>query len=208
MPSPSRGQARSQGASELGERRKAADSWALGGGRGELSATSQPFNPRSGSPLHPLVAEPEILTVPTTTAPHAMDNTLGYSPSRWAHFLHGLPHVNLHLEPVDNRFSPREWQYQQALLFLAGFAILCLVLNLLLILIYFLRLCCCSQRERDGSSEQPSRCLTWSSMAALIICCTGVGIGFYGNSEINDGMYQAALSLAQMNHTLLTMETL
>ncbi|XP_041038289.1 protein tweety homolog 1 [Carcharodon carcharias] len=137
-----------------------------------------------------------------------MDKALGYVPTRWAHALHGLPHVNLRLEPVDSLFSPHEWEYQQALLFLAGFAILCLALNLLLILIYIVRLCCCSLGEKEESKRQESYCTSWSSMVAVIICCTGIGIGFYGNSEINDGMYQAAYSLANINHTLVTMEAL
>lgn len=37
---------------------------------------------------------------------------------------------------------------------------------------------------------------------ASFLCSVAVGVGFYGNSETNDGVYQMTYSLYNANHTL------
>ncbi|CDQ79335.1 unnamed protein product [Oncorhynchus mykiss] len=37
---------------------------------------------------------------------------------------------------------------------------------------------------------------------SLALCSAAVGVGFYGNSETNDGVYQLTYSLYNANHTL------
>lgn len=39
-------------------------------------------------------------------------------------------------------------------------------------------------------------------------CSIAVGVGFYGNSETNDGVYQLSYSLYNANHTLGGMDSL
>ncbi|XP_065503868.1 protein tweety homolog 2 [Caloenas nicobarica] len=41
-----------------------------------------------------------------------------------------------------------------------------------------------------------------------LICCMAVGIGFYGNSEANDGVYQLLYALDHANHTLTGIDSL
>ena len=40
------------------------------------------------------------------------------------------------------------------------------------------------------------------SFLSLALCSAAVGVGFYGNSETNDGVYQLTYSLYNTNHTL------
>lgn len=40
------------------------------------------------------------------------------------------------------------------------------------------------------------------SLHASSLCSVAVGVGFYGNSETNDGVYQLSYSLYNANHTL------
>lgn len=40
------------------------------------------------------------------------------------------------------------------------------------------------------------------SLCASSLCSVAVGVGFYGNSETNDGVYQLTYSLYNANHTL------
>ncbi|XP_068097318.1 protein tweety homolog 1 isoform X3 [Hyperolius riggenbachi] len=96
----------------------------------------------------------------------------------------------------------------KALLFLAGIAGLCLAISLVLICVYLIRFCCCSSQEEEDSKGSRVCCITWSCVAAVIICCAGIGIGFYGNSETNDGVYQVTYSLMNANHTLTSIDLL
>uniref|UniRef100_W5LZR1 Protein tweety homolog n=1 Tax=Lepisosteus oculatus TaxID=7918 RepID=W5LZR1_LEPOC len=97
--------------------------------------------------------------------------------------------------------------------------------SLLFILAFLIRYCCCrrdgEEAESEGSQEAESEgsglgsakgrglcCVTWVSVAAVIVCCMAIGIGFYGNSEANDGIYQVTYSLATANHTLASIKFL
>lgn len=40
------------------------------------------------------------------------------------------------------------------------------------------------------------------------LCSVAIGIGFYGNSEANDGMYQLTSSLLTANYTLASIDLL
>lgn len=42
----------------------------------------------------------------------------------------------------------------------------------------------------------------------LPLCSVAIGIGFYGNSEANDGMYQLTSSLLTANYTLASIDLL
>ncbi|XP_069728354.1 protein tweety homolog 2 isoform X3 [Phaenicophaeus curvirostris] len=126
----------------------------------------------------------------------------------WAAWLHGLPHRDLRLQPVPASFRPRDADYQQSLIFLGLVAAVCLGLNLLFLTVYLLCLCCC-KRDLEPDSKRPrSCCITWMAVTAGLICCTAVGIGFYGNSETNDGVYQLLYALDHANHTLTDIDSL
>ncbi|XP_069492913.1 LOW QUALITY PROTEIN: protein tweety homolog 1 [Ambystoma mexicanum] len=133
----------------------------------------------------------------------------GYQPSWWVYVLHQVPRANFQFEVVDSNFAPLEWNYQQKLIQGCSCALLCVGVALILICVYLIRFWCCSSEE-DEDAEGPTRvcCVTWSCVAAVIICCAGIGIGFYGNSETNDGVYQVTYSLTHANHTLTSIESL
>lgn len=48
----------------------------------------------------------------------------------------------------------------------------------------------------------------FSNLGPLSAPSTAVGIGFYGNSETNDGVYQLLYALDNANHTLTGIDTL
>ncbi|MBN3307578.1 TTYH2 protein, partial [Amia calva] len=120
----------------------------------------------------------------------------------WTYWLHNFPHINLRFQPVDNGFNPQEENYQQSLIFLACVAAAGLGLNLLFLAIYLSCLCCCRREEEEETKRPNSCCVTWTAVTAGLICCAAVGVGFYGNSETNDGVYQLTYSLYNANHTL------
>lgn len=124
----------------------------------------------------------------------------------WTYWLHNFPHINLRFQAVDHTFLPEEANYQQSLAFLAVVAAAGLGLNLLGLAIYLSCLCCCrkedEEEEEEESKKSSSCCVTWAAVAAGLICCAAVGVGFYGNSETNDGVYQLTYSLYTANQTL------
>uniref|UniRef100_A0A8C9X229 Protein tweety homolog n=1 Tax=Sander lucioperca TaxID=283035 RepID=A0A8C9X229_SANLU len=120
----------------------------------------------------------------------------------WTYWLHNFPHINLRFQPIDNSFQPEEENYQQSLIFLGCVAAAGLGLNLLCLAIYLSCLCCCHKDEEEESKKPNSCCVTWSAVTAGLITCIAVGVGFYGNSETNDGVYQLTYSLYNVNHTL------
>ncbi|XP_035168535.1 protein tweety homolog 2-like [Oxyura jamaicensis] len=126
----------------------------------------------------------------------------------WAAWLHGVPHRDLRLQPVPAAFRPRDPEYQQSLLFLGLVATVCLGLNLLFLTAYLICLCCCKRDEEPDAKRPHSCCVTWMAVTAGLICCTAVGIGFYGNSETNDGVYQLLYALDNANHTLTGIDSL
>uniref|UniRef100_A0A8D0HDS1 Protein tweety homolog n=1 Tax=Sphenodon punctatus TaxID=8508 RepID=A0A8D0HDS1_SPHPU len=126
----------------------------------------------------------------------------------WASWLHGLPHLSLDLRPVSSTFRPGDADYQQSLLFLGLVAAVCLGLNLIFLAIYLICLCCCKREEESETKRPSSCCVTWTAVAAGLICCAAVGIGFYGNSETNDGVYQLIYALDNANHTLSGVDAL
>uniref|UniRef100_A0A672Y8B5 Protein tweety homolog n=1 Tax=Sphaeramia orbicularis TaxID=375764 RepID=A0A672Y8B5_9TELE len=120
----------------------------------------------------------------------------------WTYWLHNFPHINLRFQPSDNSFQPEDENYKQSLIFLSCVAAAGLGLNLLCLAIYLSILCCCRKDEDEESKSPKSCCVTWSAVAAGLITCVAVGVGFYGNSETNDGVYQLTYSLYNANHTL------
>ncbi|NXU88501.1 TTYH2 protein, partial [Xiphorhynchus elegans] len=96
----------------------------------------------------------------------------------------------------------------QSLLFLGLVAAVCLGLNLLFLTVYLICLCCC-KRDQDPDAKRPhSCCVTWMAVTAGLICCAAVGIGFYGNSETNDGVFQLLYALDHANQTLTGIDSL
>ncbi|XP_066230456.1 protein tweety homolog 1 isoform X2 [Saccopteryx leptura] len=134
----------------------------------------------------------------------------GYRPSAWVHLLHQLPRADFQLRPVPSGFAPQEQEYQQALLLVAALAGLGLGLSLILIAAYLIRVCCCRPPEPPGTKSPPlgGGCVTWSCIAALLVGCAGIGIGFYGNSETSDGVAQLSSALLHANHTLSAIDHL
>lgn len=120
----------------------------------------------------------------------------------WTYWLHNFPHFNFFFQSVDNTFKPEEGSYQQSLIFLACVGAVGLSLSLLVLAIYLVFLCCC-RRDIDEETKRPDTCcVTWVAVIAGLIICSAVGVGFYGNSQTNDGVYQLTYSLYNANHTL------
>ncbi|XP_065118482.2 protein tweety homolog 2 isoform X2 [Paramisgurnus dabryanus] len=127
----------------------------------------------------------------------------------WTYWLNQFPHVNLRFQPLDHTFKPQDENYQQSLIFIGCVAAAGLGLNLLCLAIYMSFLCCCRKDEEEEESKKSnSCCVTWAAVAAGLICCVAVGVGFYGNSETNDGLYQLTYSLYNANHTLTGVDSL
>lgn len=137
-----------------------------------------------------------------------MAGRLEYIAPWWTYWLHNFPHLDLSFRAVDGTFNPGEDRYQQSLLFFALVAAACLALNLVLLAVY-LCCACCSQEEEQTQTKRPNTCcVTWTAVVAGLICCAAIGIGFYGNSETNDGMYQLTYALDNANHTLSSVDSL
>ncbi|XP_071778957.1 protein tweety homolog 2-like [Centroberyx gerrardi] len=127
---------------------------------------------------------------------------LDYIAPWWTYWLHNFPHLNFSFQSVGNTFRPEEASYQQSLIFLACVGAVGLGLSLLVLAVYLSCLCCC-RREVDEETKRPDTCcVTWAAVVTGLIICSAVGVGFYGNSETNDGVYQLTYSLYNANHTL------
>ncbi|MCI4385092.1 hypothetical protein PGIGA_G00046390 [Pangasianodon gigas] len=120
----------------------------------------------------------------------------------WTYWLHNFPHVNFHFQAVDSAFKPGEVNYQQSLIFLACMAATGLGLSLLLLGIYLSCLCFWRREEAEETKRPDTCCITWAAVITGLVICSAVGVGFYGNSETNDGIYQMTYSLYNTNHTL------
>ncbi|XP_036922370.1 protein tweety homolog 2 isoform X1 [Sturnira hondurensis] len=119
----------------------------------------------------------------------------------WVVWLHSVPRLGLRLQRVDSTFNPRDENYQESLLFLGLVAAVCLGLNLVFLTAYLVCVCCCRRDSAAQTKLRRSCCVTWSAVMAGLVCCAAVGIGFYGNSETNDGVHQLIYSLGNANHT-------
>ncbi|PNJ87606.1 TTYH2 isoform 2 [Pongo abelii] len=126
----------------------------------------------------------------------------------WVVWLHSVPHLGLRLQPVNSTFSPGDESYQESLLFLGLVAAVCLGLNLILLVAYLVCACCCRQDDAVQTKQRHSCCITWTAVVAGLVCCAAVGVGFYGNSETNDGAYQLMYSLDDANHTFSGIDAL
>ncbi|XP_008284063.1 protein tweety homolog 1 [Stegastes partitus] len=115
----------------------------------------------------------------------------------------------------------------QTLLVLSSLSAIALVVSLLVVLSFLIHYCCCHRGDRSEGSEEEEEdedgstghgysgkkgrgicCVTWVAVAAVTLCCVAIGIGFYGNSEANDGMYQLTSSLLTANYTLASIDLL
>ncbi|XP_043357134.1 protein tweety homolog 1 isoform X5 [Dermochelys coriacea] len=137
-----------------------------------------------------------------------MGSRQGYQASWWVYLLHQVPRTNFQFEAVESSFAPLDREYQQALLLLTSVAGLCLAISLGLICVYLIRFCCCDPEDEDEPKPQRVCCVTWSCVAAIVICCAGIGLGFYGNSETNDGVGQVTAALQDANLTLQSADAL
>lgn len=81
-------------------------------------------------------------------------------------------------------------------------------LNLIFLTVYLVCTCCCRRDHTVQTKQQESCCVTWTAVVAGLLCCAAVGVGFYGNSETNDGMHQLIYSLDNANHTFSGMDEL
>ncbi|XP_006886299.1 PREDICTED: protein tweety homolog 2 [Elephantulus edwardii] len=126
----------------------------------------------------------------------------------WVVWLHSVPHVGLRLQPVDSTFNPRDESYQESLLFLGLVAAVGLALNLLFLAVYLVCSCCCRRDDGGQTKQLGSYCVTWTAVVAGLVCCAAVGVGFYGNSETNDGVSQLIYALNDANHTFSGIDAL
>lgn len=127
---------------------------------------------------------------------------LDYVAPWWTYWLHNFPHFNFFFQTGDNTFRPEEASYQQSLIFLACIGAVGLGLSLLVLAVYLVCLCCCRKDVDDDTKRPDTCCVTWAAVITGLIICSAVGVGFYGNSETNDGVYQLTYSLYNANRTL------
>ncbi|KAM8825186.1 protein tweety homolog 2-like isoform 1-T1 [Synchiropus picturatus] len=133
---------------------------------------------------------------------------LDYVAPWWTYWLHNFPHFNFVFQPVDNTFKPAEENYQQSLIILACVGAIGLCLSLMVLVVYLLCMCCC-RRDVDEDTKKPHTCcVTWTAVITGLVICSAVGVGFYGNSQTNDGVYQLTYSLYSANRTLGTINNL
>uniref|UniRef100_A0A3Q2YH70 Protein tweety homolog n=1 Tax=Hippocampus comes TaxID=109280 RepID=A0A3Q2YH70_HIPCM len=156
----------------------------------------------------------------------AMTTVPSYTPSLWVRMCHALPRLDLTMQMRDNLFAPDSWEYQQTLLVLSSLSAIALVISLLVVLSFLIHYCCCHRGDRGEGSEEEEEdedgstghgysgkkgrgicCVTWVAVASVTLC-VAIGIGFYGNSEANDGMYQLTSSLLTANYTLASIDLL
>ncbi|XP_034030527.1 protein tweety homolog 1 isoform X2 [Thalassophryne amazonica] len=156
----------------------------------------------------------------------AISTVPSYTPSLWVRLCHSIPRLDLAMQKRDNNFVPDSWEYQQTLLVLSSLSAVALVISLLVVLSFLIHYCCCHRGDRSEGSEEEEEedgstghgysgkkgrgicCVTWVVVAAVTLCCVAIGIGFYGNSEANDGMYQLTSSLLTANYTLASIDLL
>uniref|UniRef100_A0A3B3ZVB1 Protein tweety homolog n=1 Tax=Periophthalmus magnuspinnatus TaxID=409849 RepID=A0A3B3ZVB1_9GOBI len=133
---------------------------------------------------------------------------LDYVAPWWTYWLHNFPHLNFVFQSVDNTFKPEEPSYQQSIVVFAFIGAVGLCLSLLLLVVYLVWLCVC-RHDIDEETKRPDTCcITWAAVLSGLIICSAVGVGFYGNSETNDGMYQLTYSLYNANHTFGTINSM
>uniref|UniRef100_A0A672Y9F2 Protein tweety homolog n=1 Tax=Sphaeramia orbicularis TaxID=375764 RepID=A0A672Y9F2_9TELE len=123
---------------------------------------------------------------------------LDYIAPWWTYWLHNFPHLSFFFKPVDSTLDRRT----PSLIVLAVIGAVGLLLSLLVLAVYLVCLCF-GRRDVDEDAKRPDTCcVTWAAVISGLIICSAVGVGFYGNSETNDGMYQLTYSLDSANHTL------
>nr|XP_057905781.1 protein tweety homolog 2-like isoform X1 [Doryrhamphus excisus] len=134
---------------------------------------------------------------------------LDYVAPWWTYWLHNFPHFNFSFKPVDSTFRPEQDDYQQSVVVLACVGAVGLGVSLLVLTIYLAYLCGC-RRVVDEDTKRPEStcCVTWAAVVMGLIICSAVGVGFYGNSETNDGVYQLTYSLYNANRTLASINSL
>ncbi|XP_061568039.1 protein tweety homolog 2-like [Cololabis saira] len=126
----------------------------------------------------------------------------------WTYWLHNFPHFNFSFQPVESTLKPEDASYQQSLIFLACLGVVGLCLSALVLGAYVMCLCSC-RKDLDENTKRPDTCcVTWVAVITGLIICSAVGVGFYGNSETNDGVYQLTYSLYNANQTLNSVSSL
>uniref|UniRef100_A0A8C3ANL7 Protein tweety homolog n=1 Tax=Cyclopterus lumpus TaxID=8103 RepID=A0A8C3ANL7_CYCLU len=154
-----------------------------------------------------------------------MTTVPSYTPSLWVRVCHALPRLDLTMQMKDNIFVPDSWEYQQTLLVLSSLSAIALVISLLVVLSFLIHYCCCHRGDRSEGSEEEEEdedastghgysgkkgrgicCVTWVAVASVTL--VAIGVGFYGNSEANDGMYQLTSSLLTANYSLASIDLL
>uniref|UniRef100_A0A8C3HUT8 Protein tweety homolog n=1 Tax=Chrysemys picta bellii TaxID=8478 RepID=A0A8C3HUT8_CHRPI len=90
-----------------------------------------------------------------------------------------------HMRPPGPTHSPASLPMHpppspRALLLLASVAGLCLAISLVLICVYLIRFCCCDPEDEDEPKPRRVCCVTWSCVAAIVVCWWGPRAGAGG----------------------------
>ncbi|XP_061159213.1 protein tweety homolog 2-like isoform X5 [Syngnathus typhle] len=129
--------------------------------------------------------------------------SLNYVAPWWIYWLHNLPHLDLSLKPVDSTFRPEQEDYQQSVVVLACVGAVGLSLSLVLLVLFLVcSRICRRDAHKDVKRPERTRCATWSAVVTALIVCCAVAVGFYGNSETNDGVHRFTYSISNANRTL------
>uniref|UniRef100_UPI00358F6E89 protein tweety homolog 1-like n=1 Tax=Myxine glutinosa TaxID=7769 RepID=UPI00358F6E89 len=131
-----------------------------------------------------------------------MDSPLVFDPPTWSLWLRSVPRRDFELHPVSLDFAPHDAAYQQSLVLVAACILACLGLNVLFLLFGLVCLCRRESTVQDGEGWRARRsCLARTLSSATLLFGVAVGLGFHGNSEVNEGVARFGHSLGNVNIT-------
>jgi len=122
-----------------------------------------------------------------------------YKPTLYAVLLHQIPHVNITFHPLeDERFRPDSELYLESLGIIGSVPAAWLILTLIILLIYLLTRCCDTKNNKKRKSRPIRCCLSFFAL----VCCSALGVGFYGNHELHGGLERFSYSMVQIDQRI------
>lgn len=121
-----------------------------------------------------------------------------YHKTQLAEFFHSFPHVDLSFEETSANFTPESGKYREALVFWAGIPLIWCCLLWLAFLIFFCARCCSKSQSKQSRATCPRLC----AGLFLVLGCGALGVAFYGNAEVHDGVENFVGAVKSANKTI------
>ncbi|GAB6021046.1 hypothetical protein CHUAL_003681 [Chamberlinius hualienensis] len=121
-----------------------------------------------------------------------------YQPSQLVQLFHSFPHIDMKFQLVNSTFNPDSVVYLESLGILAAIPGLWLIVNLFAFLIYFLTRCC----QKEWKQKRNLTPIKWTLAILGLLCCGGIGIGFYGNNDADVAVYDFTSATNNMQDIL------